>query len=51
MELTTNEVSVIHRMLGQIEGVAFTLEDESAGIVFGAIEVIDGILGKKKGGE
>ena len=47
MELTLKDKYTIQRMLGKIEGVAFTVEDNFAAPLFDAIEVIDSILDKE----
>lgn len=49
--MTLKGRETIQRMLGQIEGVAFTLDNKSAQAIFEAVEIIDGILDKEKGGE
>lgn len=49
--MTMQDKSTIQRMLGKIEGVAFTLDDKFATPLLDAIEVIDCILDKEKGGE
>ena len=41
----------IQRMLGKIEGVAFTLEDKYANPLLDAVEIIDGILDREEGAE
>ena len=38
------QISTIDRMLGKIEGVAFTLEDKYATPILDAVEVIDSVL-------
>ena len=47
--MTPKDKSTMHRMLGKIEGVAFTLEDKFAGPLLDAVEVIDCILDRVDG--
>ena len=49
--MTINDKSTMQRMLGKIEGVASTVDDKIAAPIFDALEVIDCILDKEKGGE
>ena len=49
--MTIKDKETIQRMLGKIEGVAFTVEDRIATPLLDAIEVIDCILDKEEGGE
>lgn len=49
-KLTLQNKETIQRMLGKIEGVAFVLDDKFATPILDAIEVIDVILDKMKGG-
>lgn len=39
----------IQRMLGQIEGVSFGMDDKMAEPLLDAIEIIDGIIRKEEG--
>ena len=43
-EKLLSKISTIERMLGKIEGVAFTLEDKYATPLFDAVEVIDCVI-------
>lgn len=47
MELSLKDLSTIQRMLGKIEGVAFTVEDRFAAPLFDAVEVLDEIIFKE----
>lgn len=47
MELTTNEISTINRMIGMIEGVAFCIEGKVTEPLLDAVEVIDSIINKE----
>lgn len=49
--MTLKDKEAIQRMLGKIEGVAFVLADKFATPILDAIEVIDCILDKEKGGD
>lgn len=49
--MTLEEKGTIQRMLGKIEGVAFTLNEKIATPLLDAIEVIDCILEKEEGAE
>ncbi len=49
--MTLKDKSTIQRMLGKIEGVAFTVDDKIATPLLDAIEVIDCILDKEEGAE
>jgi hypothetical protein len=48
--MTLKDKVTIQRMLGKIEGVAFVLDDRIATPLLDALEVIDCILDKEKGG-
>jgi hypothetical protein len=48
--MTLKDKATIQRMLGKIEGVAFVLDDRIATPLLDALEVIDCILDKEKGG-
>ena len=48
--MTLKDKEIIQRMLGKIEGVAFVLEDKFSSPLLDAIEVIDCILDREKGG-
>ena len=48
--MTLKEKSLIERMLGIIEGAASVLDDKVAMPILTAIETIDNILEKEKGG-
>jgi hypothetical protein len=48
--MTLESKETIQRMLGKIEGVAFVLDEKFATPLFDAIEVIDCVLDKEKGG-
>ena len=48
--MTLKDKETIQRMLGQIEGVAFGMDDKFSGVLLDAVEVIDSILDKEKGG-
>ena len=43
-EKLISAISTVERMLGKIEGVAFTLEDKYATPLLDAIEVIDAVF-------
>ena len=49
MDLKDKET--MQRMLGKIEGVVFVLDDKFATPILDALEVIDEIIEKEKGGE
>lgn len=49
--MTLKDKETIQRMLGKIEGVAFVINDKFATPILDAIEVIDCILAREKGGE
>lgn len=48
--MTIKDKNAIQRMLGKIEGVDFVLEDKYATPLLDAIEVIDSIIERVKGG-
>lgn len=48
--MTLKDKETIQRMLGKIEGVAFVVDDKIANPILDAIEVIDCILDREKGG-
>jgi hypothetical protein len=49
--MTIEDKKTIQRMLGKIEGVAFVADDKISAVIFDALEVIDCILDREKGGE
>jgi hypothetical protein len=49
--MTLEDKSTIQRMLGRIEGVAFLLDHNYGDAILDALETIDSILDKEKGGE
>lgn len=49
--MNLKDKETMQRMLGKIEGVAFVLEDKFASPLLDAIEVIDCILDREKGGD
>lgn len=49
--MTIKDKNAIQRMLGKIEGVAFVLEDKYATPLLDAVEVIDTIIEREKGGD
>lgn len=49
--MSNSDRKTLQRMIGKIEGVAFTLDDKHATPILDALEVIDVILAKEEGGE
>lgn len=49
--MTLKDKETIQRMLGQIEGIGYALDDKFADPLFGCIEIISDILDREKGGE
>lgn len=49
--MSNSDRKTLQRMIGKIEGVAFTLDDKYATPILDALEVIDVILAKEEGGE
>ena len=49
--MTSEDKATIQRMLGQIEGIAYGLDDKFADPLFGCVEIISDILDREKGGE
>ena len=49
--MTLEDRETIQRMLGKLEGVAFCVDEKFAAPILDALEVIDSILEKEKGGE
>ena len=48
--MTLKDKETIQRMLGKIEGVAFVVDEKIATPLLDAIEVIDCVLEREKGG-
>jgi hypothetical protein len=48
--MTIKDKEAIQRMLGRIEGIAFLLDHDYGDAILDALEVIDSILDKEKGG-
>lgn len=42
------DLSTLHRFLGAVEGVALKLPEDVQGLLYGYIEVVDGILDKEE---
>ena len=49
--MTNKDKEAIHRMLGQIEGVAFMIDDRAAEPILNALEIIDDILNREDGAD
>jgi hypothetical protein len=48
--MTYEEKETIQRMLGQIEGIGYALDDKFANPLFSCIEIISDVLNREKGG-
>ena len=50
--MTAQDISIIHRFIGVVEGVAMSLPEQAQSLIYDYIEVMDAILDREeKGGE
>ena len=49
--MTAENISIIRRFIGVVEGVAISLPERTQSLIYDYIEVVDAILDHEKGGE